>query len=192
MFVFVVLSPFCLKVCCWLYRCSSHSQTLSCPLGNIYVSFCFSGGFLGSSRATWPISQIPLPARSSLCNEVMTDMIYPACEFQSKQQLVVFSSLRDTVDPLWKACYSLHSSPGDIPTLFFLTHILHLWWSSYTAMKIRQKVNSPFKPHRNLHLMLIKFPCVKYHRIMALTEKYLCANLHHILQSYPTWWTWLL
>lgn len=119
MCVFVVLSPFSLRACCWLYRCSSHSQTLSCPLGNIYVSFCFSGGFLGSFRAAWPLRQIPLPARSSLCNEVTADMIYPACEFQSKQQLVVFSSLRDTVDPLWKACYSLHSSNGDIPTYCF-------------------------------------------------------------------------
>lgn len=99
MFVFM-LAFFCLEACCWLYRCSSHSQTLSCPLGNRKVCFCFQKDDKGVFRAAWLLGQIPLPARSSLCNEVTPDMIYPTHEFQSKQQLVVFSSLRYTVDPL--------------------------------------------------------------------------------------------
>lgn len=43
--------------------------------------------------AAWLHDEIPQPKRRSLCSEVTPDTIYHTYEFQSKQQLVVFSSL---------------------------------------------------------------------------------------------------
>lgn len=78
-----------------------------------YFQMCY---FKGALR---PLGETPLLARSFPRNEVTPDMIYPACEFQSKQQLAVFSSLQFRVDPLRKACNSLRRNPPDIPTRCF-------------------------------------------------------------------------
>lgn len=71
--------------------------------------------------AAWLLGEIPQPARSSLCGEVTPDTIYPSRVFQSKQQLVVFSSLRTTL--------LTHSEKHVTPrtgTLLIITHIVSL------------------------------------------------------------------
>lgn len=67
----------------------------------------------------WLLGVVPLPAHSSPGSQVRPDMIFPACEIQSKQQLVLFSSLCCSADPLLKACSSLGRNPGHIPTHCF-------------------------------------------------------------------------
>lgn len=62
------------------------------------------------------LARLPSLARSSTHNEVTPDTIYPAREFQSKQQLAVFSSRCVGSDPLGKASNSLQRDPPDIPT----------------------------------------------------------------------------
>lgn len=103
-----------------------------------YFQMCYFKGALRSLGETPPL------ARISPCNELTPDMIYPACEFQSKQQLAVFSSLRFRVDPLRKAFNSLHRNPPDIPTrcfsdtdfyLFFAALLKLLCWNKTRAKK---------------------------------------------------------
>lgn len=108
-------------------------------------------------------------------------MIYPTCEFQSKQQLMVFSSRRYTVDPLRKTCNSPNRNPGDILTNSFS--------NTHSAASVKQLccnekqacVNSPFKPQGTPHLMSIKFLCAKYQKTMALTEEYFTV-LSHVME----------
>lgn len=157
------------------------------PSGSRKVCFCFQKDyFKGALRL---LGEIPLPARSSPCNEVTADMIYPACAFQSKQQLAVFSSLCFSVDPLRKACNSLQRNPPDIPTHCFSdTHSAALVKQFCCNKKRAKKANPLFKPHRSLHLMSIKFPFVKYHnnkKKRVIRGIYLCQ-----LAAYFTilWW----
>lgn len=125
--------------------------------GNRKVCFCFQKDFKGVSRDAWLLSKILLPVHSSILTH----------KFQSKQQLVMFSSLQYTVDPLQKACNSPHTDPGNI-----LTYCFSYIHSAALAKQLccdEKQLPPSFKPHRTLHLMSIKFPCAKYHEIMALT-----------------------
>lgn len=75
-----------------------------------------TGSFWGGC---WLLGAVSPPAHSSPRSWVRPDMIFPACENQSKQQLAMFSSLVVSADPLLKARSSLWRNPGDIPTHCF-------------------------------------------------------------------------
>lgn len=123
---------------CWTYFqrfCSTHAafsmfaylwscnvffldleMLLRCSFPPSNLCFCFQLDRFGA--ACWLLGAIPLPAHISP-SQVRPDMIFPACEIQSKQQLAMFSSLCFSADPLLKACSSLWRNPGDIPTHCF-------------------------------------------------------------------------
>lgn len=126
----------CFSSCCLLLSLEMQ-LTRSGPQFPLLAS-CFNKDYIiGALR---PLGEIPPPACSSPCNEVTPDMIYPASEFQSKQQLAVFSSLRLSVDPLQEACNSLQRKPPDIPTQCFsdthsATLVKHLCCNKKKAKK---------------------------------------------------------
>lgn len=168
-----MMSVFCLKACVAGFTGAFLNPQLS---SWIQKSLLFQRDDKGKA---WLLCKIPLPMCSSLCHEVTSDMIYPTHEFQSKQQLATFSSLRCTVNSLRKTCNSLHRNPVDIPTYCFSDTLFRRFGAVMLQWKAGKK--SAPKPHRTLHLDPAK---TVYYKIMALREEYLCANLHPILQSH--------
>lgn len=105
----------------YLWACEVFFLDLETPLRRSLppsnLDFCFQQDHFGG--VCWLRGATLLPAHSSPHSQVKLDMIFPACEIQSKQQLAMFSSLCFSADPLLKACSSLGRNPGDIPTHCF-------------------------------------------------------------------------